>query len=121
MVRRFCILAVTKPRMLRSLARRETGRAGSFAVISLIWRSRSTRATLSAGPGGARSDLGLPAHDLSQETVPSNLSHDKNIMATMCLGRPRYSDMFHSSKQLRCQTKMLEPCHRNKYYGGISS
>jgi hypothetical protein len=49
MVRRFCILAVTKQRMLRSLARRESGGASSsFAAISLIWRSRSTSAALSA-------------------------------------------------------------------------
>jgi hypothetical protein len=38
-----------------------------------------------------------------------------NVGASHRADRPRYSDMFLSWKQLRCQTKMLEPCHRNKH------
>ena len=47
---------------------------------------------------------GLRTHDQRESVCYKVL-----IRPARCLDRARYSDMFLFSKQLRCQTKMLEP------------
>jgi hypothetical protein len=47
---------------------------------------------------------GLRTHD-----QPESVCYKVLIRLARCLHRARYSDMFLSSKQLRRQTKVLEP------------